>query len=457
MVFSSNAGDVPPGTESAPRGRLQRDGWGAPVSPTNAGTLEAWERTVLALCGHRADTGAHLAEVLRQDPSFLPGLCLKGFALLFKGRNDLRDDARAVHALAERVVRERGATPREVQLVAALGEWIADDMVGASDRFGALLEEAPTDLFVVKLEHGCLFMQGRPKALRARIERVLPAWSADLMGYGYVLGCHAFALEETHALEEAERVGRRAVAHQPDDAWGIHGVSHVMEMQDRSRDGVAWLKEHAPGYAACNNFRAHVYWHRALFHCELGEHDAAVALYDDEVHNEWTGDYRDMSNRASLLWRLEADGLDVGDRWEDLGARARERFRDHGSAFADAHYVLALGRVGACAELVASLRDFAASGQAGDQAEVTRAVALPLCEAMSATLQGADAVDGLARLQNAIVRLGGSNAQRDLFELFFIDAALRAGRNDVAKAALSRRLLGRPNNRWARTRLATLA
>lgn len=456
MVLSSNARDAS-GAHVAPGSETQ-DGWGAPVSPTGAATLEAWERTVLSLAGHRADTGAGLAEVLAADPDFVPGLCLRGFASLFKGRNDLRAEAREAHARAAHLVATRGATTRESTLVAALSDWIDDAMERASTRLEGLSRETPTDLFVVKLEHGCLFMQGRPAALRRAVERVLPAWSPAMPGYGYVLGCHAFALEETYAFDEAEAVGRRAVSHQPDDAWGIHAVSHVMEMQDRAQEGVDWLSSHAAGYAGCNNFRAHVYWHQALFHCELDQHDAALALYDAEVHNAWTGDYRDMSNRASLLWRLEVDGVNVGDRWDDLAARARERARDHGSAFADAHYVLALGRTGGCAELLASLEAFTATERGGDQARVSREVARPLCEAMSLALRGRpeEGVEALAALQREVLRLGGSHAQRDLFEQFFIDAALRAHRHDLARAALARRLHQRPNNRWARTRMARL-
>ena len=460
MALSSDPHDRPGAVPAgaAPAQDSVRDSWGADVSPTSDLALEAWERCILSLAGHRADTGEHLAEVLAADPEYLPGLCLKGFALLFKGRHDLRDEARTVHERAATLAASRGATAREQGLVAALGDWIADDLQGASARLARLTAEGPSDLFALKLEHGCLFIQGRPYALLRAMERVLPAWGPTLPGYGYVLGCHAFALEETYSYGEAEAVGRRAVAHEPEDAWGVHAVAHVMEMQDRAAEGVAWLKAHAAGYARCNNFRAHVYWHRALFHCELDEHDEALALYDAEVHNAWTGDYRDMSNRASLLWRLEVDGVDVGDRWQDLAERARERAADHGSAFADAHYVLALGRLGACEGLVASLRAHTERKGTGDQATVSREVARPLCEAMSLVLRGraGEAVDALAGLQRQVLRLGGSHAQRDLFEQFFIDASLRAGRTDLARAALARRLHHRPDNRWARKRFAQL-
>ena len=74
----------------------------------------------------------------------------------------------------------------------------------------------------------------------------------------------------------------------------------------------------------------------------LARYDAALALYDAEIRAEKTDDYRDISNAASLLSRLELEGVDVGDRWEELAVLAEKRTEDGCLAFADLHYMLAL-------------------------------------------------------------------------------------------------------------------
>ena len=77
-------------------------------------------------------------------------------------------------------------------------------------------------------------------------------------------------------------------------------------------------------------------------HLDLGQTDAVLALYDGQIRCDRTDDYRDISNAASLLCRLELDGVDVGNRWEELAALAQNRTEDGSLIFADLHYLLAL-------------------------------------------------------------------------------------------------------------------
>jgi hypothetical protein len=45
--------------------------------------------------------------------------------------------------------------------------------------------------------------------MRDVLAGALPSWDAGVPGYGFVLGCHAFGLEETGDYAAAERAGRR--------------------------------------------------------------------------------------------------------------------------------------------------------------------------------------------------------------------------------------------------------
>lgn len=422
----------------------------------DAGTADvngsSWSAVVRALCAHRADTPARLSAYLDAHPTDVTALCLKGFGQLFLGRTDRRADAAAAEAEAREAC--RGNAPNERRLLEALSAWRHDRPQLAVTAFDAMLADDPRDLLALKLQHGLLLMLGRPHDMRARLERVLPAWPADAADRGFVLGCYAFSLEETGAFECAERVGRQAVAMQSDDAWAIHAVTHVFESLGRPREGLAWLGAHASGYAECNVFRGHVHWHRALLHFQQGDFGAALDIHDEHVASPWVGDYRDMSNAVSLLWRLESEGVDVGDRWRRVADIALQHVGDQGSAFAMAHYALALGRGDAqayLADVVARLPERAASDVCSDsQQAVVSDVARPLCRGIQAWCAGdaAAAYDAWASIEPAMPRLGGSNAQRDLFTLMLIEVALATGRVSTVRRLVADRQRLRPHDPW---------
>jgi hypothetical protein len=294
---------------------------------------------------------------------------------------------------------------------------------------------------------GIQFVMGRPVEMRRSVEGVMAAWS-NHPARGYLLGCHAFTLEETGEYAAAERTGRLGVALAPDDAWGLHAVAHVHDMTGRARDGLNWLAGREASWAHCNNFRFHVWWHRALMHLDLQEYDAVLALYDADIRAERTDDYRDVANAASLLSRLELEGVDVGSRWDELADLSERRATDGCLAFADLHYLLALcggGRDAAAAGLIARMAQART-----DTSEARRIIAHPglhLAKGIQAFAQGEYSVAWLHLREGRgdSQQIGGSHAQRDIFARITIEAALRGGYMDAAETLLCDRTRQRAN------------
>jgi tetratricopeptide (TPR) repeat protein len=429
---------------------------------TAAGTVAvlAFDRATDAVFGHRTDAGAAIEASLAADPDMVLCWILKAAANLLLARQECLPTAREALARAERSLMLRGGTARERLLTASLGAWLAGDMRGAADRIDEALGLNPLDGLALKLGHGLKFMLGDLVGMRRSIERALPHWRVDVPGCGYVLGCHAFVLEEAGELAAAERVGRQALDLAPRDVWGAHAVAHVFEMQGRPADGIAWLASRTGGLAGINNFAYHIHWHRALFHLALGETDAVLDLYDSEVRVAPSDDYRDVANAVSLLWRLDAQGVDVGTRWDELAELADARGADPTLAFAMAHRAMALvasGRRARLAELTAAL-DAWAAGSASSQADVLRRVGLPLMRAIAAEAAGRpdEAVDILFPIRHRLQSLGGSHAQRDLFHWFLTDAAIAAGRRSEAFELLADRTHRHATTDWAADRLTGL-
>jgi tetratricopeptide (TPR) repeat protein len=233
----------------------------------------------------------------------------------------------------------------------------------------------------------------------------------------------------------------------------------VLEMQDRRREGTDWLETSVDHWGRGNNFVYHLWWHLALFYLELEDFDRVLELYDQRVRADTKSDeYLDICNAASLLWRLEERGVDIGGRWTELGEKSAARVEDHLMVFPDAHFVLSLagaGKSAALAQMLRSVRDCA--GKPGvTQSLIAAEVGVPLCEALAAWYETLYelVVDRLMPLRYRIPCIGGSHAQRDMFWQMLIAACLRCGRLKEARALLCERTALKPDNVWSWRRYA---
>ena len=426
---------------------MKHDIFGQPTSLTTRQGVEDWNAAQLGFLAHAAATPGHLSAVLGAEPGFAMGHAVKGLFYLLLGRRELLETAREAYADAEHSSRHGDASPRELLYVRALGHWLAGRPSQAATDMELVLEVCPDDPLAMKLSHAIRFVLGDNHGMRASIERVLPSYAPDHAARGYLLGCHAFALEETGEYERAEIAGRQALWTAPNDAWGLHAVAHVHDMTGQARQGIDWLAGHEGAWTHCNNFRFHVWWHKALMHLDQGEIDVVLDLYDREIRKEKTDDYRDISNGTSLLMRLELEGVDVGNRWEELAEFSANRTEDGCLIFADLHYLLALtadNRAAQTKALIARIhRD---AKRAGDETDAR--MAKPGMDAaeglhLFSEARYSEAFRHLVRARDTMQLAGGSHAQRDVFERMTIDAGLRAGLLDQSERILNDRQVRR--------------
>lgn len=440
---------------------LHDDAWGLPVTSASSDAVAKWSDCLVAFLGMRTDIGERLKEALALDPAMPLGHITQ--ALFMKMFNTAKMDAAAAVARdkAGMLIDEGDATPRERAHFAGLAAWLNGEMEEACLIWEAVLIEYPRDVLAIKCAQLNRFYLGDAAGMRGGLARAIHAWDAvdAPLGRGFIIGSYAFALEESGVFAKAEALGREAIELEPADIWSAHAVAHVMEMQNRAKDGLEWLDGLKDHWGRCHNFRHHAHWHRALFTLELGDYDRVLALFDTDVWTDQVADYLDFSNGAALLWRLEELGVDVGDRWDAVADMA-ERSLDHRAlSFIDAHYAVALAgakRMDKLGTLKDGIDTF--SHAEGTQARLAPTVTGPLCQAIGLLSEGdpGAAVDILYDIRGDIRRIGGSNAQRDLFERMTISGALAAHRFNLARALLSERAEQRPGESWCVARQACL-
>ena len=305
---------------------------------------------------------------------------------------------------------------------------------------------------------------GRFRWVRDRSARALPFWSKNMQGYGGMLAFHGFGLEEAGDYERAEEESRAAAELEPHSFWPHHTVTHVMEMMGRPEDGLGWMVAREPFWSAPENVtQVHIWWHKALFHLELGQYEAALALYDGPLLGTLRPLALNLCNPSALLWRLDMLGCDVTDRWRDLATQWEGHADGKTLVFNDLHAAMAelgSGQEAAAERRLGWMRETAASD--AESAPCYREVGVPLVEGLMAFHRGAydRAVDLLQPVRFDLWRIGGSKAQRDVVDWTLTEAAIRAGSRNVALSLANERLSLRPRsavNRNFHQRAETLA
>lgn len=401
------------------------DARGLALSTDQAASVAAYEQALDLFNSLRLDPVAVLQPALAQDPDFISGhLMMAGFML---SAIDGQVLPAARESLAAAAASRRRPNEREQSFQAALQVWADGDMGGANRLLDRHLIDHPRDLFALQLTHMADLVLGQSAMLRDRIGRALAQWSEDDIGYGYLLGMHAFGLEECNEYARAEALGMEALARNPHDTWAVHAVAHVYEMQGRVAEGLRWLTTETSLWQQDNALAVHNYWHLSLQHLRNDDHASALALYDRAIAPGPASMALDLVDASALLWRLGLRGVDVAGRWQALAARWREQAAWGWSVFNDVHAMLALVGAGDPAQIEAGQRAVAAVPATAPAPWWREAGTLG--EAVTAF--GAGRYGHCAQLLLPLLPFtsgfGGSQAQRSLIYLTAMEAARRAG------------------------------
>ncbi|WP_286896272.1 tetratricopeptide repeat protein [Achromobacter sp. UBA2119] len=433
---------------------------GNPVSSDEPASMAAYEQAQSLFHGYYGDPLGIIDGALSEDPVFVMGHLLRAGMMITASDKCveplLRESVEAAEALVDI------ANDRERRHTAAARAWLDGNFSTALRRYADILADYPHDTLALQVGHIGDFLLGRSAMLRDRVAGILPAWNCKMPDYGYVLGMHAFGLEETNLYAAAEAQGRRALDLNPRDPWAVHAVAHVLEMQGRVDEGIAWLNGRRDDWASDNMLSIHNWWHLALLHLDRDDIAEVLAMYDDRLRETSTGQVLDLIDASAMLWRLLLRGIDVDWRWRQLAEVWQARGGTGYYAFNDVHALMAYLGAGdwAAAQSLIDSMEAAAQG-AGTNAMMTRDVGLPVAHALVAFTREdyALAADLLRDVRLIAHRFGGSHAQRDVLALTLVEAALRGGARSLAKVLTAERMSLKPNsegNRKLASRAAAL-
>ncbi len=351
----------------------------------------------------------------------------------------------------------RGVSRREQQQVEAIALFVNGQGPSAYALIREHLTDYPRDMLMIRVVQR-LFMLGCsgagvasfPGTLLALMRSVAPAYGDDWA----FLGQYAFAHHETGDMEGARRLAFRSLALRPTNGTAAHSAAHVFFETGDAASGGDFLATWLQTFDTRAPYRVHLSWHHALFELALGRYTRVLDLYQAEIRPAVLANKSPaLNDSAALLWRVSLYGgttLPVPPaEVRDLAAPAATR---PGPAFRDAHAALAFAVAGDevyMGQMIDRLRGLA------DQGDVLAGeVTLPLAQGINAFAHAeyAEAVRLLEPLFGAphldqLSRIGGSHAQREVFEDTMLEAYLRAEQFDKAEAMLRARLQRRDSVR----------
>ena len=415
-----------------------QDLYGNKITTHSTKTVDAVDRFSKSLIGFGVDFGV-IFEASDADPDCAVAAALGGLLGLFVETPDRLELADKYFLRAKKGM--RSATEREQIFVRALLANRENDLKASLSCHRELAEKYPQDLLSAKIGQTHYFNLGDDDGMLWLADQVIDAHRDT----AYAHGMRAFGLEQMSRLAEAEEEGRRATEMQLCEPWAHHAVAHVMITQGRHDEGIKWMNGLSDQWGGCNSFMyTHNWWHLALFHLEREEFSLALDLYDTRIWGRDKTYSQDQVNAISILWRFEIAGVDVGDRWEDVADFVAARTFVNDQPFIDMHYVFALARADRKDALAALLSDM--QKMAVESPSLTRSawkdVAIPAAHAFAAYAKG-DFLTCSSLLEPARKKLqsiGGSHAQRDLFEQVWIQSLLQTKEYGSAITLIQERL-----------------
>uniref|UniRef100_A0A8C4HHU5 Tetratricopeptide repeat protein 38 n=1 Tax=Dicentrarchus labrax TaxID=13489 RepID=A0A8C4HHU5_DICLA len=358
-----------------------------------------------------------ISAIKAADPDFVMGHVISTGLELAGTASSTRLNERLASAVRRTVdlANSQDISPRERLHVKAMEHFSHGNFSKASDVWEDILVDHPTDILALKFAHDAYFYLGAQNQMRDSVARVLPHWKPHMPLSGYLKGLYSFGLLETRFYDQAEKVAMEGLALTPDDAWSVHAVAHVYEMKAEVDKGLKFMEGREKDWQVSDVLASHNYWHWALYFIEKVK---IIMGFLSQLN-------------ICVFVLVHVSGVCVKDRWRELLQITQPHTDDHVTLFNDLHFLMvSLGakESGTSRRLLEGLQELAKEPGDNQQHQLAGTVGVPMCQAMMEYNQGSydRAVELLHPLRYRMVDIGGSDAQRDVFNQLLIHAAMKS-------------------------------
>ncbi|MCI0887781.1 MAG: tetratricopeptide repeat protein [Chloroflexi bacterium] len=430
-----------------PNATALKDRYGLAMTTSSTNAAEHYVEGLDLLLEQGFGPEAEFQMAVEADDGF--ALAHAGLSIMQMFRGDIKE-ARATASHAGTLASY--ATRREQQHVEAVRLFVNGQGPKSLALARQHLDEFPRDALMLRVANrlyllGCsgAGVANFPEEFFAMLRSVEPSYGEDWA----FQGMYAFAHHEMGYLSESLKLAESSLAQRPTSGHASHSVAHVYFETGDPVAGGDFLGDWLTTYDRRSPFHVHLSWHQALFELSQGRYDRAVDLYETDIRPS-VKERRaaSLQDSTSLMWRLRMyGGENPPYPIEEICDQAAVAADTPGPAFRDAHAALAFAASGDGVLLGKLSARLLQAAEAGDA--LAKEITLPLVMGIDAFAAEAydDAVTYLEPVFPKLARIGGSHAQREVFEDTLLEAYLRAGRYDKAEDMLAERLRRRSSVR----------
>ena len=422
------------------------DRYGLTISTTDEAAAAAYRHGIDCVLAAWPGAADALDRAMVADPNFALAHAARArvHAMYAEGTQ-----AKASIAAAQRLVALRG-TEREQSHVEILAAAIGGQSARALSIALAHLDRWPRDTFVMFTllgAFGLLAFSGRPDHNQARVDLC----DKHAAAYGddwWFLTYQGWAYTENGNVRIGRTISERAFEARSENANAVHGLAHALFEDGSVSEAEALFTQWMPTYDRAGIQHGHLSWHWALLALEQQDSERALALFSSRFRPNATlaAPMNVVTDGISVLWRLHMNGHPVpNDAWREVAEYSQRAFPNTGVAFADAHMGLLTAAIGSGTDLERRITDIELKLAAGTFPAGPVVPAICRAARAFAAEDYTGCVGILEPVANDIVRIGGSHAQREVFEDTFLVALIRSGEVAKARELLDQRLHRRPS------------
>ncbi len=396
-------------------------------SPEVINTIESFRHDLLSMT-------PGVTEILDYADTYESSLTIQSYcaALWLYGQTEQADAQASYYLQKARRVRE-GANDREILLFSSLEDWGEGKLNDAALKLEGLISGWPLDLVSMKFLEFIYYLLGQEYS-GPRFLKTLSGIYDINKGSGYFLSSYSFALELCGQYEESLNAADKAVEIIEINPWAHHTISHVYLKKGEIDKGTKILEDYEHIWEKSGQaINSHNNWHLALMYLENMDCNKAISFLNEKILKETPHLVIQQLDAISLLWRLEMGGYEVPfDLWKQVGREVFENSKQSYIGFNAARYIYALARAGMKDELSLSMqlnKNFTEKIE-GLEKKVWKDVAIPLLQASAAFADEnySETSHLLKPVIENINKVGGSDAQDDLFRQMYLLSLIKSNR-----------------------------